>query len=309
MAGKFAQTSTDPEVKSVLNDYAVKSEEYINDIKQIFEQEKAVVPVGFDSKDVFNDAPPLFDDIFHMMFLRNTGRLNLAFNSAHMSMSFRQDIRDYYAKAHRFSEDTYNTSTNYLTAQGVLSRPPYVTAPKQVEFIEQKSYMSGFQFGGNKRALNTLEVAYLYTILETNVFGMQLSTGFAQVAKERESRDYFFRGKEISKKIIGTISKILLSSDIQAPTTWAGKANDSIVPPFSDKMMMYFINILSSSALAASSMGMAFSMRGDLAGHLALMMVDISTYAKDGGKLMIEHKWLEEPPQMENRNDLIKSKQ
>ncbi|MFC5987532.1 DUF3231 family protein [Marinicrinis lubricantis] len=29
-------------------------------------------------------------------------------------------------------------------------------------------------------------------------------------------------------------------------------------------------------------------------------------YAKDGIKMMIKHGWMEEPPQMENRQELIK---
>lgn len=137
---------------------------------------------------------------------------------------------------------------------------------------------------------------------------MQLLTGFAQVAKEKEVRDYFLKGKELAKKIIGEFSSVLLDSDIQPPATWAGKATDSTIPPFSDKMMMYLSNILNSSAMGGNALGMAFSMRSDLPAKLAVVMVDTSQYAKDGGKLMINHKWLEEPPQMEDRNSLIKAK-
>ena len=52
-----------------------------------------------------------------------------------------------------------------------MAKPPYTTMPKEVGFIEEKNYMSGIMLGGNKSALNTLEVAYIYSILETNVFG------------------------------------------------------------------------------------------------------------------------------------------
>ena len=74
-------------------------------------------------------------------------------------------------------------------------------------------------------------------------------TGFAQVAKESEVKKYFIEGKELSKKIITELSDMLLQSDIQPPSTWAGKATDSTKSPFSDKLMMYITSLISSSAL------------------------------------------------------------
>ena len=47
-------------------------------------------------------------------------------------------------------------------------------------------------------------------------------------------------------------------------------------------------------------------MRSDLPLKLALISKDTFDYAKKGGKIMIKHKWMEEPPQMEDRNQLTK---
>ncbi len=105
------------------------------------------------------------------------------------------------------------------------------------------------------------------------------------------------------------MNDVLLQSDIQPPSTWAGKATDSIVPLFSDKMMMFTANILASFGIAGNSFGMAFSMRSDLPAKIAIMVKDTLDFAVEGGKLMIKHKWLEEPPQMEDRNAIIHSKQ
>jgi hypothetical protein len=52
----------------------------------------------------------------------------------------------------------------------------------------------------------------------------------------------------------------------------------------------------------------SFSMRSDLPAKLALISIDSYNFAKKGGKLMIKHKWMEEPPQMEDRKELTKSK-
>lgn len=309
MIGLFAQKTMEQKARDILSSCVTSIEPCLNELRQIFEKEKAVVPKGFNSEDVFNDAPSLFDDMFHIMFLRIIIKGLMGFNSIHLSMTYRQDIRNYYESSWLFTKDIYNQCTTYLTEQGVLARPPYITMPKEVEYIEEKNYMSGIRLLRRKRALNTLEVAYIYQLIEVNVLGMQLMTGFAQVAKEEEVRKYFTWGKEISKKFVNVLSSLMLESDIHAPATWAGKATDSTVPPFSDKMMLYLTNILVSSALAGNAMmGMAFSMRSDLPAKLVMIAADTARFTRAGGKLMITHKWLEEPPQMEDRNQLINKK-
>ena len=180
--------------------------------------------------------------------------------------------------------------------------------PKKIEFVEEKKYMNGGVFT-DKRALNTIEVGFFVQSLEFNIFSMQLMTGFAQVAKEGEVRRYFIEGKELSKKIISKINSVLLQSDIQPPSTWAGNATNSIVPPFSDKIMMFLTNLMSIYALGYNALGTSFSLQSDLPTKLLLIEKDTLSYANEGGQLMIKHKWLEEPPQMDDRNQLTKSKE
>jgi hypothetical protein len=73
--------------------------------------------------------------------------------------------------------------------------------------------------------------------------------------------------------------------------------------------MMYVISLISSSALGFNALGTSFSMRGDLHIKLAIIVKNTFTYSKKGGKMMIKHGWMEEPPQMEDRNQLTKLKE
>jgi len=50
----------------------------------------------------------------------------------------------------------------------------------------------------DKRALNTVEIGYIYDSIQDNILGMQLTTGFAQVAHESEVKKFFIEGKELS---------------------------------------------------------------------------------------------------------------
>jgi hypothetical protein len=73
--------------------------------------------------------------------------------------------------------------------------------------------------------------------------------------------------------------------------------------------MMYVISLISSSALGFNALGTSFSMRGDLHIKLAVIVKNTFTYSKKGGKMMIKHGWMEEPPQMLDRNQLTKLKE
>ena len=167
-------------------------------------------------------------------------------------------------------------------------------------------HQSGFNILSDKRTLNTIEVGYINEAIESHIFNMQLLTGFAQVATEGEVKKYFIAGKELSKKNSTVLGAVLLQSDTQPPCTWSGKATDSTQGIFSDKLMMYINSLISSTSLGFTSLGTSFSMRNDLPIKLGLISKDVFSYANKGAKIMIAHKWMEEPAQMEDRNKFTK---
>jgi len=78
------------------------------------------------------------------------------------------------------------------------------------------------------------------------------------------------------------MSKLLLDSDIPAPTTWAGVITNSTISPFSDKLMMYNTNLLSMFGLGSNTVGAAFSFRNDLLFYLGNIMSRQFDFAKKG---------------------------
>ncbi|MGE5415558.1 MAG: DUF3231 family protein [Acidobacteriota bacterium] len=304
----FIEKTDDEAARKLLSTYYKDIGFVGSEINNIFKGEDAVIPVGFADSDVTKETPPLFDVFLPIMFLRIMTKILLGLNSIHLGLAFRKDIRDFFTNTWAINQKAFEMYTDYLLERGVLAQPPHVTMPKTAEFIEDKNYMSGFNPFTDKRSLNTIEVGYLSYVLESNIMGMQLLTGFAQVAKESEVRDYFIKGKELAKKVISVCNDLLLQSDIQPPSTWAGKASNSTVAPFSDKLMMFCTNFMSNNALGISALGASFSLRSDLPAKLFSIAKDTFSYAREGGQILIKHRWLEEPPQMEDRNQLTKSK-
>ncbi|MFN7250461.1 MAG: DUF3231 family protein [Anaerobacillus sp.] len=178
--------------------------------------------------------------------------------------------------------------------------------PKKTEFVESNHYFSGTQFLSTKRALNTIEVSHISASIEANITGLQMITGFAQAAKDKEVISYFLEGKELAKSVIKEFSEFLQETDIQPPATAGGNVTTSVDGPFSEKMMMYCTSLLCNFSIGSNSLGTAFSLRNDLPTKASVFVKDFLEYAHKGAKLMIKNNWMEEPPQMEDRNKLAK---
>ena len=305
---QFRESTIDAEAKDILNSSVIQDQNIISEIVKIFKSQDAVIPKGFDDRDIFKDAPPLYDDIFNIMFLRQIMKMNLAFSSLYLVTSYMKEVQDLFVLNHNVSKKFYVLTTEFLLKKGVLVKPPYVTIPNKVEFIEEKKYVNALNMTAGKRALNTVEIGYIFEFIDDNILGMQLKTGFAQVAHESDVNIFFIEAKELSKKIITNLTNLFLQSDIQPPSTWAGKATISTQPPFSDKLMMFVVDLITNFAVGNNSLGTSFSMRSDLPLVFVEITKDLLSNSKKGGELMIRHMWMEEPPQMEDRNQLTKSK-
>jgi len=275
----IVEKADDDESKTIFKTHYNKSTQGLQMIADIFQREGAVIPTAFTSADVNKGVPRLFDDIFDLMYVRMMAKVEIGLFALHSSMSYRADIMSLNNQFTVEATETYNHITLLLLQKGVLARPPHVSMPKEVDFVRDKNYMSGFNLFTETRALNTIEIGHLYQTIETNITGMQMMTGFAQSANDGQIKSYFVKGMELAKKIISTLSDTLTQSDIQPPATWIGRATDSTVRPFSDKLMMYNTSLLSSFGLGSNAIGAAFSLRSDLPLKLANLEKDILTFA------------------------------
>lgn len=297
MMNHFIATQKNEKIKEMLQTYQSEEGAFIEEVKQLFQKEEARIPVGFGESDVFLEEPRLYDEYFDLLFLRLMMKITIGLNSLHLSMSYREDIIDLYYRMDSHSNLTYKKCTTFLLEEGVLTRPPIVEMPKNVEFVESTAYMSNINYILNeKRPLNCIEVSLIYQGIESNILGMQLMRGFEQVSSKKDIKDFFKEGKELSKIIIQKYSKVLLDSDIQPPAVSWGNTTESTHAPFSEKLMMYLTSLLSNFGLTSNAIGTSFSLRSDLPTKMTLTAKDIYEYAKKGGKLMIKMGYMEQPP-------------
>lgn len=302
----FIEKADDVKAKDIITKAYEELDLYVGKITEIFKNEGAVIPVGFTSQDVNKDVPKLYDNGFDIMFIRLLKEISMGMHALNITMAYREDIVTIFKELTAITQNYYNLCTQYLLEKGMLTRSPYVTMPHSVEFVKDLSYLGGLNPFGEKRALNTIEVAHLHHAIESNFTGLQMIIGFAQCASNSEVKKYFYEGAELAKGIIKEISEVLLLSDIQSAEPSGGNATSSTVAPFSDKMMMYCTSMFCSFSMGGNSLGTAFCLRNDLPAKLTIFMKDIFEYAHKGAKIMIKNGWTEEPPQMEDRKQILK---
>ncbi|HZG57701.1 DUF3231 family protein [Paenibacillus sp.] len=307
MLKHFLRHEADEESRALLTRAYTDAGGFIEAIRGILEREGAVVPVGFGDTDVKPDAPALFNGMFAVSFLRMLAKITGGIGALHLGMSYREDVRRLNVELTNKAQNMYEDATELLLKRGMLTRPPIVTPPQETEFVEGLQYMKGHSVLHKARPVNLVETAHLYQQLETNAFGLELMTGFAQVAAEPDARRYFEQGLELARDTVDMVRSLFMESDMNPSPAPGGRATDSTAPVFSDKLMMYCTNLLTTFGLGGNALGTSFSLRSDLPLKLIALATKVYNFAQEGGKLMIKHGWMEEPPQAENREELVLS--
>ncbi|WP_462410302.1 DUF3231 family protein [Neobacillus sp. Marseille-QA0830] len=302
----FIEKSDDPQARNILGGLWQELNFYINQMEQIFKEQKMAKPIGLTQQDVNLTAPKLYDNGFDIMFLRVLKEVSMGLYTINMNMAYNDKVMQIYEGLTTVTQKIYKLATLYLLEKGILTLPPKVTMPITTEYIKSKKYMGKFNPFAEKRALNDIELGILHHGIETNNVGLQLITGFAQGAQHKEVKRYFVKGMELCKKQIKTFQQILLDNDVQFSATSGSTVTTSTVPPFSDKLMLLCILFLDGFSIVGNSFGTFFSLRNDIIMKTTLLAKDIFFYGQEGIELTIKHGWFEEPPQMEDRAQIIK---
>jgi Protein of unknown function (DUF3231) len=305
----FSVHAQDEEIRPLVEFAKVLTNTNIEKMVEIFKEEGISIPVGFSvEKDVNFNAPRLYSDEFKLSFLDHMSKSGLLAYSGFISMSTRKDIRSYFIKGLNETTKLLNSCTDVALLKGLYVRPPYIEYPTRSDFVDNKSYLSGFSFFSKERPLNAIEISYLFMNIKTNLIGTKLSLSFAQTSPREEVQKWMLRGSEISKKHIKIFSKHLIDNNIQSPMSSDVAITDETTPPFSDKLTLFFMTFLSAVGVGNYSTAAAASQRSDLVLNYERLSLEVAQFAKEGANIMIKNGWLEQPPGTVDKKHLSKVK-
>ncbi|MCM2534559.1 DUF3231 family protein [Neobacillus pocheonensis] len=301
----FLANVNDSEVKLILEFALNIAQKNFNMSKEILKKDNQTIPVGFTNQDVCPDAPRLYSDAFYLYYIKNMSKVGLSVYGVALATSAHSDVRNFLSQAIQTSTELYNKTASVLLSKGLFVRPPYVTTPDSVDFIDKKSYLGGF-LNLNKRPLNVIEITHIEANSEANSLGMALLAGFAQVAKSKKVREYCTEGKEIAKKHVQVFTTILTDDDLPSPMPWDLEVSDSTVTPFSDKLIMFHLSLIIASSISNYATAAAASLRTDISSSYVRLTAEIAQFSKSCIDLMIKNEWIEQPPQIPNHKNLAK---
>ncbi|PFO08337.1 hypothetical protein COJ85_03590 [Bacillus sp. AFS076308] len=305
MNNHFLEKSTDPEVRTIIEFTLSVAKSNIEFLQGFFKNEDFPIPFGFTEKDVLPEAPKLFSDTFVLMYLRQMSILAMAASSAALGLATREDVVAFHKKVLQAAVKAQDLTRRLMLKQGTYIRPPFISTPDKVDFVEKQQFLNGFF--GKKRALTVVEITHLFMNVQTNAIGKALITGFGQIAKSEEVKQYLKRGKQIAQKHMDIFSGFLIKEDLPAPMSWDAAVLDSTSSIFSDKLMMFLTSAMIAAGVGNYGMGMAASPRKDLGFQYASLIPEIALYAEDGANIMIKNGWMEEPPQADDKDQLMDS--
>jgi hypothetical protein len=113
------------------------------------------------------------------------------------------------------------------------------------------------------------------------------------------------RGKKINQKHIEMLANKLTEDNVPAPSLIDHLVTPSVTPVFSDKLMVFHKIDMFSMKIREYANGSSLNGRRDIGALYAKCQLDVSLYVEDGANIMIEQGWMEQPPEVVNRDYLI----
>lgn len=296
----------DPAIKAVLTQAFAVSNQFVQTVKAIMTKENFPIPIGFTEADLVKGAPRLFADDFYLHYLKYVGKAGLSMYSIAVPLVTRSDIRSFFTQCVTQTLELMNLVNEMMISKGLMAKPPYTPYPQRVEFIQKQSYLNGFF--GDVRPLQAMEITHLYDNIENTATSKAVLIAFSQVANSEQAKAYFIRGREIAEKHHAQFTRLLEKENLAAPPIVDHYVTTSTTSPFSDKLMLFHKLDMFTMRIRTYGNALSMSARHDIAAKYGRFLLQIGDYVEDGANILIEHEWLEQPPQAADRNALAAKK-
>lgn len=306
----FLKHNQDPDIKKILEFTFDLSRRRVNTSSELLRADNRPVPIGFTDEDIDLSAPALFSDTYCLYYVKNMIKIGINVLGMALTMSTRLDVIDFFQREIMATMELWNHTAKLLLEKGLMIRPPYIETMNEVRYVQNKDEFLGSIWGG-ARPLLSVEIEQLYFGIITNEVGKTLLTGFRQVTPSPELRDYMDKGIALAEDIVKNLTSKLRDAGLGHPAHWdaTGTVTDSTIPPFSDKLIMFHVNMMNTVGMANFSISLGSSIRRDLVTMFGRYIGQVSLYAAQGLNLAIENGWLEEPSSYVDRKELTNNLQ
>jgi hypothetical protein len=296
----------DAAIKAIFEDAIETYAKQKNQMVTFLEKEGFPVPIGFTESDLYKGKQRLFTDIFCLNYLHIMTLHGLLGHSTSLGVSVRKDLRYFYDACDNDGKRMYHQTIELLLEKGSFQRDPLFYPAKNPEYVSSNDFMDGFF--GKGRTLAATEIISISFNLKKSIMAKTLSIAFSQVAQTKEVRKFLEEAEKVADQQIKTFTKIMQTDNLPAPKSWETEVTDSTDSPFTDKLMLYHIGFLFQAAQNYHGTGLASAMRTDLVAAYETTILKNLMVTKKWFNIMVQNKWLEQPPLAPNRKEIAQEK-
>lgn len=225
---------------------------------------------------------------------------NVAY-SLSLSTSTRKDIREFYQECLKNSAELYNRLADLMIKKGLHHPEVHIPTPNHVEKVSKQTFLAGWF--ADRRPINAIEINQLVYNFKSTEFHKTFTKAFAQITPSNELKKHFQRGTEIFQKHLEIFQSILTENDLPKLPTWESELTDTTVSPFSDRLMLYKMTLLTPAAAGRYGTALSSLQRKDLGAHFMRLMAETLQYGEDSVNLMIEHRFMDQLPMAKEIHD------
>lgn len=296
----FAETTEDPEISAMVVKMLNHRKRGTRYLEVIFQTENFAVPLGFTDEDVSINAPKVFSDSFILSFCYDIVLFSISVFSSALLDCVRTDIREYFEQSLEENIKVRKEIIELQKSKGIYLSFPKVTIDNEVDLEQEMSFLNSIF--GDTRPINVSEIANLSRIINRAQFSKMVFVTFEKISTLEHLSKHFSKGKDEIQRVLDVLTLVLDKENIPISSSSDYQILDIKFPPFSNKLMLFFVNMclgifcFNMLTLAATS-----CLRPDLILKISKITHDLKFYYMEGVKLYIKEGWLERPPQSINK--------
>jgi len=288
------KTAEDAEVTAMLEMALAQSNEGLAMSTAFFENAGHPLPEAFDERDVNMDAPKAYTDDLVLLIKSKLAQDANVVLSMSLATSTRPDIRAFYNKALKDCADLMTVCDELIHKKGLDHPEMHIPVPERIEKVETESFL-GSVFTGT-RPLSAAELFHLIANFRSTAVVAMFCRSFAQISTSNKFREHYKRGEELFNHQLEVFQANLTENGLPKMPTLEGGINETDVSPFSERLMMFKMAILTAATAGRYGVALSTVMRKDIGVDFMRLLNETLLYGKANIDLMIENGYLDQHP-------------